>query len=215
MLSDMKSGIDEQSGDLLGFAEHVGENDGNLPGADGRVKDARELIEGLSTGRHPVFWQAKGGFHHQVVGARRVGRFGGRGGSESKIARIEQLEVGGFDEQHGRSEDMAGGESGQSVIVPSERFAKGQFVDQPVAAEPAAVEPSGCGRAEREFMGREVIEMSMGDEAAGLPLAGIDSQVEIKEPQSVIEEKQGKVRRMLPVGCQRDRMSRWNFARVR
>jgi hypothetical protein len=55
----------------------------------------------------------------------------------------------------------------------------------------------------------------MGDEAAGLPLAGIDSQVEIKEPQSVIEEKQGKVRRMLPVGCQRDRISRRDFARVR
>ena len=93
------------------------------------------------------------------------------------------------------------------MVVPDERFAKRQFVDQPFAAQAAAIEPCGCRGAKRQFMRGEVVEVGMGDESPRLALARVHSEVEVEDPQAVIVKEHGKPGRMLPGACPRDRIS--------
>jgi hypothetical protein len=69
---------------------------------------------------------------------------------------------------------MAGRKRRQTVAIPVERIAKRKFVDQAVAAESTTVETSGRGRAERQFMGGQMVKMGMGNEPTRLALASVD-----------------------------------------
>lgn len=206
VLANVEAGIDERSRDFLGLAEHIGVDHGHSTGLDRRVENAGQLIDGLSARRHSILREAEGGFDDEIVGAGRIGGFGGSGGSESEVAGVQQSVPWGFDKQHGRPQDMTGGKGGQLVVVPCERLTKRQFVDEPFATHAAAVEAGGGGCAERQFVGREVVEVGVGNEAPGLALAGVDSEIELKDPQPIVEEKQRKSPSLLSERDQPDRM---------
>ena len=103
--------------DLLGLAEGVAKEDGDLVVGDGLMAEADDAIEDVACWRKEVVGPAEGGFHDEDVGMAWGAGLGREAGAELEVAGVKDGGVADMEERHGRAEDMAGGQEGEGGVA--------------------------------------------------------------------------------------------------
>ena len=121
-------------GDFLRFSERVRVNDGRFAFGERVVDDFEQAGDRGGARRQAVMGAAERGFHHEDVGMREFGGFGGGGFVELVIARVEERFVAVVGEQHRGAETVAGGESGELEIAERDGHTVVHFLNAVVRA---------------------------------------------------------------------------------
>jgi hypothetical protein len=190
----------KQAGEqFLGFAEGIGEEDGDLIEFQGFSAEPDDIREDPIGGGEDKPRFAEGGFHDENVGVDRVTGFGGQTGSELEIAGVEERTRVGFDQGHGGAEDMTGGKQGEvggtgwtKLRIPEvDPFMEAEDVFLALAGHTGAHESPGGFGGNDPGMTAGVIGMGMGDDdqfVGADRLMGIEPEPESGKVQTAADE---------------------------
>lgn len=176
VLDDGEAGAGENTSELLGFSQGVGDDHGDGTAGDRFCDQFEELGEDRIAIGQPVFGQAERAFEDEDVGGDQLSRFGGQRGPELEVARIEQRLARVFGQEHGRAEAMPGGVGGEPHAAPIDRLPVRQFANGSFS-QPQMIEGGRSGRTQGVLMARHVVGVGMGDEGPRLPPAKVDRQI--------------------------------------
>ena len=104
---DPRVGEDERR--LLRFSQSVGQDDRRRAAVDRAAARRDEALFEDRPRREAKDGQAEGGFRHQDVGVRGLGRGGGAAAGELEVAGVEEAAAAGFEEDLRGAQDVAGG----------------------------------------------------------------------------------------------------------
>ena len=190
MLQDADAGGGQNLGHLLGLAQDIRVDHRRAAAVENVGDGADQRSDDFGSRRQAILRIAERAFHHEHVGCRWTRLFRGCRGAELEVAGVEQPLVAVVGQEHGRAEDVAGGERGQLHLVPLLRHAE-RHVPNGALAEAEMIKSGGRRRAEGQLMLGHVVGVGVGDEAPRLTAAKIDREIDAGQLQPAVVMEHG------------------------